>query len=151
MLTIAPLFRLRMLGRTALIIATGPKKLVANSCVTAISSALLNGRPVTVACIVHEHVDDTETFLGLPHRVGDLRLLGHVQRKREGGIRIGFGQVADFAAVTRGDDRVVSAAQDRLGQMAANAGGAAGNQPCGHVPLSLRLVTAPGGERRLSE
>ena len=114
MFTIAPDRRARMPGRTALIIATVPKKCVSNRGADVGVVTLLDGGAVAVACVVDQHVDTAEPLLGLPHRGRHLLGVGDVERDREHSVGRGVGQVGDFRDIAGGDDGVVARADRRL-------------------------------------
>ena len=79
----------------------------------------LNGGAVAVTGIVDEHIHSAELGFSLSHGLRDLCVVGHVQHKRERRVWIAGGDILDFRAVARGDDRVPSAFQHRLSKMAA--------------------------------
>ena len=72
--------------------------------------AFLDGGAVAVAGVVDQHVDAAEALPRPPHRLRDLRVVGHVERDRERRVRVGVGEVLHARDVARGDDGVVAAA-----------------------------------------
>src|ERR1700677_3591606 len=88
MFTIAPLWRARMPGRTALIIANGAEEVRLEQGADLGVVAFFDRGAITVAGIVDQYVDAAaEPLLGLLHDRGDLLRLGDV--KGAGSTRCG--------------------------------------------------------------
>jgi hypothetical protein len=79
----------------------------------------LHGSAVSVTGVVDEDIHRAEPCFSLPHRLGDLRPVGDIQRERERCVRIPSRNVLDFGGISRGHNRVPSVFQHRLGEMAA--------------------------------
>jgi hypothetical protein len=62
-----------------------------------------------------------------------LSVVRDVERERQCGVGVLVGQVLHLRDLARGDDDVVPAGEGGLGEGAAEAGGAAGDEPGGHV------------------
>jgi len=90
--------------------------------------ALLDGGEIAVAGIVHQHVDPAEASLGLAH--DGRHLAGHVdvQRGDQRRFREGF-EFPQGSAIPGGHHRPPAPGQDAPGQVPAEAGGTAGDEP----------------------
>ncbi len=103
--------------------------------------ALLDGGQVAVAGVVHQHVDAAER----PHRglhAGlDLVVVDHVERQRERAVLAALREILDARLVARRDDGPPAAVEHQLRQFAAEAGGAAGDEP--HRGRFIRHVVRP--------
>jgi hypothetical protein len=93
--------------------------------------AFLDGGAVAVAGVVDQDVDPAEALLSLGDGRGDLRGVGDVERQRERGVGVGVGEVLDLGRVACGDDDIQATVKRCVGQRAAEAGRAAGDEPCG--------------------
>ena len=91
--------------------------------------ALLDRGHVAVACVVDEHVDRAELRLGLLDGVGHLRRLRHVQRQSQRVVGKFGGNVLNTCSITRGDDGAAATLEDDARYLAAEACGAAGDEP----------------------
>ena len=102
--------------------------------------ALLDRGDIAIAGIVHEHVDRAEPRLRGRHRRTDLRGIGDVERQRKRAIGMGGDDVRHVPRLARGDDRLLADRQHMAGDGAADAGGAAGDEPSPHraTPRSAR-------------
>ena len=119
---------------------------MANRVATSAVVALLDGGAVAVAGVVDQDVDRAEALLAGPNGLGHLAGVGDVERDGEGGVGVGVGEVLDGAGVAGGEDGVVAGVEHGPGQVAAEAGRAAGDQPGGHACQS----SCPAGRRRIS-
>ena len=93
----------------------------------------LDGGAVPVTGVVHQDVDPAEPLLALPDRRRDLSGSVTSSATRQGRVRVGLGEIPDRVGVARGDDGVVAGVEDGLGECAAEAARAAGDEPGGHV------------------
>ena len=102
--------------------------------------ALLDGGAVAVAGVVDQHVDAAEPLLG--GRTAAVTWASSVTSSGRASAVSGWASArSDRRGVAGGDDDVVAAREDGLGEGAAEAGRAAGDEPGGHgSPASLGEV-----------
>ena len=112
---------------------------------------LLHGGAIAVAGIVDEHVHRAELRLSPPHRLGDLRAVGDVQRKCERGIGIAGNEALYFPRIAGGHHRVPAMVQYGRSEITAKAARASGNQPGRHrrTPEGFQYFRRDRGGARL--
>ena len=91
--------------------------------------ALFNRGEIPDAGVIHQHVDSSKAFLGALRRCVDLDWIRYVQLEDQCAILSTLDDVFRFGGIARGDDGRVTSIENHLGQLAAEAGRAAGDEP----------------------
>ena len=84
---------------------------------------------ISDAGVVHQHVDPAETLVGAGRGGLDLNRVGHVQLQNESTILSALGNVFNFRGIAGSDDGAIATIENHFGDLAAEAGGAAGDEP----------------------
>ena len=113
-----------------------PKRLVSIWARKSARLRVLDRADVPIARVVHQHVQPSEGRDRGRDRLGGGALVRHVEGDGADLIAIALHQVGELRRVPRRGDEAVPGGQHRLGERAAEAPGAAGDQPdLGHHNL----------------
>jgi len=120
--------------------ATAPQKLVANSCCTSASSPSSTAARYPYLALFTSTSTPPKWSSGCRAACVTCSRSGHVERESKGGVRVRLREVLHIRGVAGGDNGVISALKHRLGEGAAEACRAAGDEPCRHGSVACLSV-----------